>query len=79
MIVTDDRGDGNLSVVCYTLEDSNDCPESETIFAFGYGRTLVLKEVDLNVNKVQCKLYSINYPLQKYPTTEVIKVLSGIA
>lgn len=78
MIVTDNRGDGNLSVVCYTLEDSNDCLESETIFAFGYGKTLVLKEVDLNVNKVRRKLYSINYPLQKYPTTEIIKRAKSI-
>ena len=69
MIVTDDRGDGKLSVVCYTLEDSDDCFESEIIFAFGYGKTLVLKEVDLNVNNVKHKLYSVNYPLQKFPTT----------
>ena len=57
MIVTDDGGDGKLSVICYTLEDSDDCFESETIFAPGYGKTLVLKEVDLNVNNVKHKLY----------------------
>ena len=53
MSITDDRGDGKLSVVCYTLEYSDDCFENEAIFAFGYSKTLVLKEVDLNVNNVR--------------------------
>ena len=38
IIVTDNRGDGKLSVVCYTLENSDNCLESETIFAMDMAR-----------------------------------------